>query len=123
MVVETEGLEVDKNKEKAQEETLNQEDKTADADATGKRLFNVVKVIVTATSCEVWGQGSSSKLSSPPIPPPPLVIGRLSALCCGRPLSTEGVFCRIVAKVTFLLHHNLSVRLNFRIPGHFPQLS
>ena len=71
MIVETEGLEVDKNKEKAQEETLNQEDKTADADATGKRLFNVVKVIVTATSCEVWGQGSSSKLSSPPNPPPP----------------------------------------------------
>ena len=51
MIVETEDLELDKNEEKAQEETLNHEDKTVDADATGKRLVNVVKVIVTATPC------------------------------------------------------------------------
>ena len=67
MIVETEGCEDgDKNEEKAQEETLiNQEDKTVDTDATGKISINVVKVIVTASPCEVWGQGGSRKLSPP----------------------------------------------------------
>ena len=70
MIVETEGLELDKNEEKAQEEIhKNQEDKTVDADAMGKRLFNVVKEIVTVTPCEVWVQGESSKPSPPHHPP------------------------------------------------------
>ena len=53
MIVETEGCEKDKNEEKAQGETLkNQEDKIVNATVTGKRLFTVVQVTITATSCE-----------------------------------------------------------------------
>ena len=52
MIVETEGCEEDKNEEKAQGETKNQGHKIVNATVTGKRLFNVVQVIITATSCE-----------------------------------------------------------------------
>ena len=69
MIVETEVFEEDKKEEKVQGETLvNQEDKTVDADTIGKpeiTVFNVVKVIVTATPCKVWAQGD---LANPPLP-------------------------------------------------------
>lgn len=53
MIVETESCEEDRNEEKAQGKTLkNQEDKTVNATATGKRLLNVVKVIIIATPYE-----------------------------------------------------------------------